>query len=66
MIKNFPVFFLISTIFGGVSMSMMRKILPLLLTACLLTAMLPAAALAADTRLAIQLVSGGGAATPII
>ena len=49
-------------------MSMMRRTLPLLLAACLLTAMLPAAALAADTGLAIQLVSGGGggAATPII
>ena len=41
-------------------MSMMRRTLPLLLAACLLTAMLPAAALAADTGLAIQLVSGGG------
>lgn len=41
-------------------MSMMRRTLPLLLAACLLTAMLPTAALAADTGLAIQLVSGGG------
>lgn len=41
-------------------MSFMRRILPLLLIACLVMAMLPAAALAADTGKAIQLVSGGG------
>ena len=43
-------------------MSFMRRILPLLLIACLVMAMLPAAALAADTGKAIQLVSGGSAA----
>lgn len=43
-------------------MSFMRRILPLLLIACLVMAMLPAAALAADTGKAIQLVSGGAAA----
>ena len=43
-------------------MSMMRRTLPLLLAACLLMAMLPTAALAADTGKAIQLVSGGAAA----
>lgn len=42
-------------------MSFMRRILPLLLIACLVMAMLPAAALAADTGKAIQLVSGGSA-----
>lgn len=43
-------------------MSFMRRILPMLLIACLVMAMLPAAALAADTGKAIQLVSGGSAA----
>lgn len=43
-------------------MSFMRRILPLLLIACLVMAMLPAAALAADTGKVIQLVSGGSAA----
>ena len=43
-------------------MSFMRRIFPLLLIACLVMAMLPAAALAADTGKAIQLVSGGSAA----
>lgn len=43
-------------------MSFMRRTLPLLLIACLVMAMLPAAALAADTGKAIQLVSGGSAA----
>ena len=43
-------------------MSFMRRILPLLLIACLVMAMLPAAALAADTGKAIQRVSGGSAA----
>lgn len=43
-------------------MFFMRRILPLLLIACLVMAMLPAAALAADTGKAIQLVSGGAAA----
>lgn len=42
-------------------MSFMRRILPLLLIACLVMAMLPAAALAADTGKAIQLVSEGSA-----
>lgn len=43
-------------------MSFMRRILPMLLIACLVMAMLPAAALAADTGKVIQLVSGGSAA----
>lgn len=42
-------------------MSFMRRILPLLLAACMLMAMLPTAALAADTGKAIQLVSGAAA-----
>lgn len=43
-------------------MSFMRRLLPLLLAACMLMAMLPTAALAADTGKAIQLVSGAAAA----
>ena len=42
-------------------MSFMRRLLPLLLAACMLMAMLPTAALAADTGKAIQLVSGAAA-----
>lgn len=42
-------------------MSFMRRLLPLLLAACMLMAMLPTAALAADTGKAIQLVSGADA-----
>ena len=46
-------------------MSFMRRTLPLLLAACLLTAMLPAAALAADTNpLDPRSAAGRGFPTP--